>query len=467
MPDIKIVKFKVRRGTDAQRRTITLDQGELGYTLDTKRLWVGDGVTSGVAVGTKAHKPLSLVNSLTSTNSYIGDLVNIKGTFYQLTAADYTDISSWSNVGTRVDGITIGYDINNELEVKDDSITFDKLDSSNLGGDAIVIDSGGINVDFNTDFFELSGDKLSIIDYSLDGDQLSNNTLNLSGGLVFNANRQIGINAGAGLEIDAVSNTVSVVATSATIENDVLGAGLSKHPVTGKLQADINDVDTTTITVLSGVLSMAQQVSAAPTEFPYVTFGEYGFPTNIQSSISDALTGVGAVNNDEGVPIGTILPHANAIPMPAGYLMCDGQAVSPVTYEDLYDVIGVTYGGTPGVFFNLPNLSGYTVYGTDGAVGDNPVSLNTSGTGLSSQQVNFIIRALPSTNTNLFNGFPGQISLSGSGNNVTTYETLSNNGGGTVTVTLSSAGFITFENSQQPRNSSNPIDRFAIPIFNY
>jgi hypothetical protein len=33
MADVSIVKLKVRRGTNEQRRSIVLDQGELGYTL--------------------------------------------------------------------------------------------------------------------------------------------------------------------------------------------------------------------------------------------------------------------------------------------------------------------------------------------------------------------------------------------------------------------------------------------------
>ena len=47
MANITIVKLKVRRGSDAQRRDIVLDQGEVGYTLDSKRLFVGDGSTYG------------------------------------------------------------------------------------------------------------------------------------------------------------------------------------------------------------------------------------------------------------------------------------------------------------------------------------------------------------------------------------------------------------------------------------
>lgn len=42
-----LLKLLVRRGTDADRQLITLDQGELGYTTDSKRLFVGDGSTQG------------------------------------------------------------------------------------------------------------------------------------------------------------------------------------------------------------------------------------------------------------------------------------------------------------------------------------------------------------------------------------------------------------------------------------
>jgi hypothetical protein len=39
--------IKIRRGTDAQRLTVVLEQGEVAYTTDTKKLYVGDGTTLG------------------------------------------------------------------------------------------------------------------------------------------------------------------------------------------------------------------------------------------------------------------------------------------------------------------------------------------------------------------------------------------------------------------------------------
>ena len=60
MANVTIVKLKIRRGSDAQRKTIVLDQGEVGYTLDTRRIFVGDGVTEGGnSVGAKTVGPFN------------------------------------------------------------------------------------------------------------------------------------------------------------------------------------------------------------------------------------------------------------------------------------------------------------------------------------------------------------------------------------------------------------------------
>jgi len=41
------MSLRIRRGTDAQRQTLTFDQGEVVYTTDTKKLYIGDGITAG------------------------------------------------------------------------------------------------------------------------------------------------------------------------------------------------------------------------------------------------------------------------------------------------------------------------------------------------------------------------------------------------------------------------------------
>lgn len=42
-----LLKLLVRRGDNADRQNITLSEGELGYTTDSKRLYIGDGSTQG------------------------------------------------------------------------------------------------------------------------------------------------------------------------------------------------------------------------------------------------------------------------------------------------------------------------------------------------------------------------------------------------------------------------------------
>jgi len=83
---------------------------------------------------------------------------------------------------------------------------------------------------------------------------------------------------------------------------------------------------------------------------------------------------------DLGVPIGTILPFAGAIP-PAGYLLCDGSEVPQARYPALYQVIGVIYQGTAptsGVnTFRLPDLRGRFALGKDNM--DNNTTVQTSG----------------------------------------------------------------------------------------
>lgn len=58
------------------------------------------------------------------------------------------------------------------------------------------------------------------------------------------------------------------------------------------------------------------------------------------------------------VPAGIIEPFAGST-VPAGYLLCDGTAVSRTVYATLYAVIGDTFGAGDGeTTFNLPDLSG-------------------------------------------------------------------------------------------------------------
>ena len=71
-------------------------------------------------------------------------------------------------------------------------------------------------------------------------------------------------------------------------------------------------------------------------------------------------------------PPGTVLPFAGAN-APAGFLLCDGSAVSRTEYAELFAVIGTTWGaGNGSTTFNLPDLRGVFLRGVDGGRGFDP-----------------------------------------------------------------------------------------------
>lgn len=62
--------------------------------------------------------------------------------------------------------------------------------------------------------------------------------------------------------------------------------------------------------------------------------------------------------NAVSLPIGSIVLSA-ASALPAGFLRCDGSAVSRITYADLFAAVGILYGaGNGSSTFNLPDLRG-------------------------------------------------------------------------------------------------------------
>jgi hypothetical protein len=69
------MSLQIRRGTDAQRQAVTFDLGEILYTTDTKKLFIGDGATLGGVnvLASSAGTGLSW-NSTTQTLNFSGTL---------------------------------------------------------------------------------------------------------------------------------------------------------------------------------------------------------------------------------------------------------------------------------------------------------------------------------------------------------------------------------------------------------
>jgi len=87
----------------------------------------------------------------------------------------------------------------------------------------------------------------------------------------------------------------------------------------------------------------------------YVVFSEKA----IYTYNGTTLVGVGSSGaGGESIPVGSILAFAGST-APEGYLMCDGSNVSRTANNDLFNVIGTTYGqGDGSTTFGIPNIKG-------------------------------------------------------------------------------------------------------------
>jgi hypothetical protein len=135
-----VMALRLRRGTDAERLLITPLEGELIYTTDTKKLYIGDGITvGGIAIDTAGGGGLadlssSSINDLAdvnadSTTPADGNVLTYDATSGDWRAAaptgggastlsDLTDING--NVDIAGDGDVLMYDHVNEIWRADD-----------------------------------------------------------------------------------------------------------------------------------------------------------------------------------------------------------------------------------------------------------------------------------------------------------------------------------------------------------
>jgi hypothetical protein len=376
MPTIKISKIKVRRGTDAQRKTVIFDQGELAHTLDTKRLFIGDGVTiGGNVVGSKIHSITTNYYTLSTINAEVNDIVNVNNKFYQLTASNYSNINSWADVGTKINSSILNYNSSNQLDVNTNSISAKYLANSTITNGLSVINNN-LQVNYNTKFFEISGLQLSLKAAGIDEREI--NKSSLSNGLTGGSGDKLKLNVNSDYfyfdtngKLSLSSNSIYPLSLQFTdLDSAWFGDGLNYNSLDETITSTLVDVDGVSIVNTSGTISVKNGAVTGTNQLAQITVDEFGRVTNQVSSIYGALTGNASLSS-----------------------------------------------------FNVSN------------------SLSA-----------------------IFNGSPSQ-TLSGAvpGLKLTNFTATDQSG---ATVTLSSAGFITFEGPTTTRNGSK-VGRFAIPIFSY
>lgn len=167
-----IVKILVRRGSEFDRKLTLLSNGELGYSQDTQRLFVGDGFTlGGVSVGTKFHGFVASKDAYTSI-AQDGDTLfqTTDGVLYVYDGS----VSSWRSIhpkfGESLQRFGDSIDISEDLF----QTGFTYVPADNVyNPDSINTTSG--KVDFNANYISLSAAYSSFYFGNIFQKQVTNN----------------------------------------------------------------------------------------------------------------------------------------------------------------------------------------------------------------------------------------------------------------------------------------------------
>ena len=294
MPDITIVKLKIRRGTDAQRQSVVLEQGELGYTIDTQRVFAGNGVTlGGTVVGNVVHPPLQVTNGrLLQTNAVKGDLVYENSVLWQLSGNSYANTADWANISPKGDETYITSNGSNQLTIKNSSITPNKLASTivfNQGG--INTNASGLSANVDGTYLGIISNKISLKPNSVDQTAIKSTALGkgLQGGngtvLSFFGSSIFAYN---GNEV-TLSALPAEVVTVQSLSSGFVGAGLE---ISGNsLRTVVNSYDANSFVNNSGVLQLKGIIGAGSTNFSNVLFNTFGQISAVRDGVFDTLSG--------------------------------------------------------------------------------------------------------------------------------------------------------------------------------
>ncbi|DAB17615.1 TPA: hypothetical protein CPU00_00430, partial [Candidatus Gastranaerophilales bacterium HUM_18] len=115
--------IKFRRGLKEQRLKTSFQEGEPVYETDTKRLFIGVGDNNEASVGPETVGGIITSNLTfigpassdpspdTEPRSYSGDLMYANNKLWRMGE------SNWEDISPKVDGTTLAYNANNELQV--------------------------------------------------------------------------------------------------------------------------------------------------------------------------------------------------------------------------------------------------------------------------------------------------------------------------------------------------------------
>lgn len=426
--DIKISKIKLRRGTNTQRKSVILDQGEIVYTTDTKRLYVGNGVLSGgISPASKVHLPVNSVGLLTTLDAETGDIVVANSKFYQLTGTEPSNINNWSDISLKVSN-PFQYDANNTLTLGLSSISAVNLNPNTITN-GLKIQNNLLQLDYDTRSFKISGTTLFLNGSSINQNDIASSTFTN------------GITGGSGNKVGLKVNPSQFYFSGDT---------LSIYSTTG-----LSGTNNQTISSNSGVIGVV------PNSIDYNFIPSYTF--------GDGISGGGGQQVVVNANLDQFYFSNSVLSLCSNILGIDNQTLSSANGIVSVALNGITKN-------HISNTSfGNGISGGNGqsiSVKANSEIFYFDGNGALNLSIYDALTGnstLNSTNSlsSIFNGVPSQLNTGFNSNvEITKFEALSSNGTSSTIIVLSSAGFITFENSVTTKTGKTAT-RFAIPIFSY
>jgi microcystin-dependent protein len=423
-----LLKLLIRRGTDVDRKQVVLSEGELGYTVDTKRLYVGDGQTKGGIPVAGSSFLGSAPDVTTFTSAISGDLAydNDDNVLYSFKGGNPANILDWQQIGGTYTPGNGTISISNTNEITVNRLSAGNFSTNALGNSLRIDGSNKIalssNIVVSKITLDQSADSLNIpasisvnsqgftlptyaagpnyfltsdFDGSLRWDTAANTTIYVAGTA---SQIPVGsimpfISAGSAPTGWLLCNGQSVPGSSYRELSAVIGTTYGGDTTDFKVPNFVNKAiygvgsspsTSTTFRIASGsntVLSASGALYIIKAKPDTVVNSTITIKSPLTATLNgtvvsnttvDALRGDLVIGFDNDLlqtlaanktPAGAIMAFANDS-TPAGWLACEGQAVSRSTYANLSAVIGTTYGsGNGSTTFNIPDLRGYFVRG--------------------------------------------------------------------------------------------------------
>lgn len=254
------MSLRIRRGTDAERQTVTFLEGELVYTTDTKKVFVGDGATlGGVSVDTAAGS----IDNLTDVNIagiVPGQVLQWNGAAFipgnrdkeSVFGDDSTLLVDTINSAIVLDGTVRGH------IVPDQNIAYDLGSASNRFRDLYL---SGTTIDLGGTTISVSGGKINFSDPVQAEFELSQN-MDLKNYYITSsdASPNISLRPGAGANMN-VASVAGVKAFEVDLNTNRFGA-----PTNGTAVLQLPVFSASDYTNHSGNVALGQVVFDNPTK---------------------------------------------------------------------------------------------------------------------------------------------------------------------------------------------------------